>query len=64
MKVFPNNFVNNFVKLLYSHVKRNNNRVAHNLTSNALCIPDVQIWMEDVPSHIGSILLLDVVALH
>ena len=65
MKVFSNNFVNNFVKLLYSHVNKNNNRIAHSsLTSNALCIPDVQIWMEDVPSHIGSILLLDVVALH
>ena len=64
MKVFSNNFVNNFVKLLYSHVNKNNDRVAHSLASNALYIPDVQICMEDVPSHIDSILLLDVVTLH
>ena len=38
--------------LLYSHIKRNN---------NALYIPDFQVWMEDVPSHIASILQLDVV---
>ncbi|KAL0000208.1 hypothetical protein SO802_019810 [Lithocarpus litseifolius] len=61
VKVFPNNFV----KLLYSHVMRNDNMVAHHsLARNALCIPDVQVWMEDVPSHIFSILLLDVVELH
>nr|POE70665.1 hypothetical protein CFP56_45772 [Quercus suber] len=47
--------------LLYSHIKRNNNRIAHSLTKNALCIPDFQVWMEDVTSHIGSILQLNVV---
>ena len=47
--------------LLYSHFKRNDNEVAHSLAKNALCIPDFQVWMEDVPSHIGSILQLDVV---
>ena len=57
-------FSNNFVKLLYSHIKRNDNRVAHSLAKNALCILDFQVWMEDVPSHIVSILQLDVVELH
>ena len=57
-------FSNNFVKFLYSHVKKNDNRVAHNLAKNALCILDFQVWMEDVPSHIVSILQLDVVELH
>ena len=47
--------------LLYSHFKRNDNEVAHSLAKNALCIPDFQVWMEDVPSHIGSNLQLDVV---
>ena len=47
--------------LLYSHSKRNDNGVAHSLAKNALCIPDFQVWMEDVSSHIGSILQLDVV---
>ena len=46
---------------LYSHSKRNDNGVAHSLAKNALCIPDFQVWMEDVSSHIGSILQLDVV---
>ena len=55
---------NNFVRLLYSHVKRNGNRVAHSLDRNALCIPDFQIWMEDIPSHIVLILQFDVAELH
>ena len=47
--------------LLYSHIKRNDIGVAYSLAKNALCIPDFQVWVEDVPSHIGSILQLDVV---
>ena len=47
--------------LLYSHIKRNDNEVIHSLAKNALCIPNFQVWMEDVPSHIGSILQLKVV---
>ena len=50
-----------FEQLVYSHVKRNDNRVAHSLAKNAFCIPDSQIWMEDVPSQITSILDLDVI---
>ena len=52
---------NSFEQLLYSHVKRNDNRIAHSLAKNALRIPDFQVWMEDVPSHIVSILDLDVI---
>nr|XP_023923041.1 uncharacterized protein LOC112034451 [Quercus suber] len=48
-----------FEQLVYSHVKRNGNSVAHSLAKNALRIPDSQVWMEDVPSHITSILDLD-----
>ena len=29
-----------FEQLVYSHVKRNDNRVAHSLAKNAFCIPD------------------------
>ena len=50
---------NSFERLLYSHVKRNGNIVAHSLAKNALCIIDFQVWMEEVPSHIVSILDLD-----
>ena len=49
-----------FERLLYSPVKRNDNRVAHSLAKNALRILDLQVWMEDIPSHIISILDLDV----
>lgn len=57
-------FANNYVRLLYSHIKRNGNRVAHSLAKNVLHIPNFQVWMEDVSSHIVSILQLDVVDLH
>ena len=57
-------FANNFVRLLYSHIKRNDNGVAHSLAKNALCIPNFQVWMENVPPHIVSILQLDVVEFH
>ena len=55
---------NSYVRLLYSHVKRNDNMAAHSLVKNALCIPNFQIWMEDIPSHIVLILQLDVAELH
>ena len=50
-----------FERLVYSHVKRNGNRVAHSLAKNALCIPNFQVWMEDVSSHITLIFDLDVI---
>ena len=55
---------NNFVRLLYSHIKRNGNSVAHSLVKHVLHILDFQVWMEDVPSHIVSILQLDIVELN
>ena len=36
-------FANNYVRLLYSHIKRNGNRLAHSLMKNALRIPDFQV---------------------
>ena len=50
-----------FERLMYSHVKRNGNRVAHSLAKNALRIPNFQVWMEDVSSHITLIFDLDVI---
>ena len=32
-----------FRRLLYSHVKRNGNSVAHNLAKHAIRIPDFQV---------------------
>ena len=50
-----------FERLVYSHVKRNGNRVTHSLAKNALRIPNFQVWMKDVSSHITLILDLDVI---
>ena len=57
-------FANSFVRLLYSHIKRNNNGVAHSLAKNVLYIPDFQVWIEDVLPHIVLILQLDVIEFH
>ena len=43
-----------FNQLLYSHVKREGNKVAHKLAKHALCISDFLVWMEDVPPPIRS----------
>ena len=57
-------YANHFRRVLYSHVKRNDNSVAHNLAKHAISIPDFQVWMEDVRSHIVSFLHSDVTHLH
>ena len=43
-----------FNQLLYSHVKREGNKVAHKLAKHALCISDFLVWIEDVPPPIRS----------
>ena len=55
--------LNHFQRVLYSHVKRNGNSVAHSLAKHAISILDLQEW-EDVPSHIISFLYLDVTHFH
>ena len=44
-----------FNQLLYSHVKRKGNKVAHKLAKHAFCISDFLVWMEDVPPPICSV---------
>ena len=39
-----------FSRLFYSHVKREDNKVAHYLAKLIVNYPDNVIWMEDVPS--------------
>ena len=56
-------FANNFARFLYSHIKRNGNSVAHSLAKHTIRIPDFQVWVENVPLHIVSILQSDVVDL-
>ena len=50
-----------FNQLLYYHVKREGNKVAHKLARHALCISDFSVWMEDVPPPIHSVVLDDIV---
>lgn len=43
-----------FSELLYSHTRRDDNRVAHGLglAKFAMNLSECNVWMEDVPSHI------------
>ena len=50
-----------FNQLLYSHIKREGNKVAYKLARHALCISDFSVWMEDVPPPICSIVQDDIV---
>ncbi|XP_065630298.1 uncharacterized protein LOC136067864 [Quercus suber] len=57
-------YSSHFQRVLYSHVKRNSNRVAHNLVRHAISILNFQVWIEDVHSHIVSVLHSDITHLH
>ena len=47
----------NFIS--FSYVCSLNNSVAHNLTKYARHVSGYLVWMEDVPPHLYSILLID-----
>ena len=49
-----------FNQLHYSHVKKEINKVAHNLTQHALCISNFVVWMEDVPPPLLLVVLVDI----
>ena len=53
-----------FNQLLYSHVKREGNKVAHKLAKHALCISNFLVWMEDVPPPIRSFVQDDIDGFH
>ena len=50
-----------FNQLLYSHVKREGNKVVHKLARHPFCISDFSMWMEDVPPPIRSVVQDDIV---
>ena len=50
-----------FTQICYSHVKKEDNKVAHNLARYALCISDFVAWMKEVPRHFLSVFQADVV---
>ena len=52
-------FENIFSRLFYSHVKREDNKVAHYLAKLIVNYPDNVIWMEDVPQLVFSFVQVD-----
>ena len=48
-----------FNQLLYSHVKREGNKVAHSLARYSIYISDFLVWMETVPPPLVSLVLAD-----
>ena len=52
-----------FVCFIVSHVKRQGNSVAHNLTRHARHVSDLKVWMEGVPLHLNAIIVADLASL-
>ena len=52
-----------FEKLLYSHVTRDCNSVAHNLAKHALNIQDLLVWMEEISPQVFHVLQADLAGL-
>ena len=48
-----------FTQLRYSYVKREDNKIAHNLARFAVNIPGFFVWMNDVPLQFISVLQTD-----
>ena len=49
-----------FNQLLYSHVKRKGNIVAHHLARHSISIFDFSVWVETVPPPFVSLALIDI----
>ena len=52
-----------FTKLLYSHTKREGNKLAHSLARHAINVNDYVVWMKDVPPHLFSLFQADLAKL-
>ena len=52
-----------FEELHYSHVKRDCNVLAHNLARHTAGIPDLLVWMEDIPPQFHDVLQADLLCL-
>ena len=46
-----------FNQLFYSHIKREGNKVVHNLARHSISIFDFSVWVEIVPSPFVSLVL-------
>ena len=52
-----------FTKLLYSHTKRNGNKLAQSLAQHSINVDDYVVWMKDIPSLLLSIVQVDIAKL-
>ena len=48
-------FSSHYAKLLYSHCRRDGNRLAHNLTRYPINVSSYVVWMEGVPNPLFNI---------
>ena len=49
-----------FTQLLYSHTKKECNKVAHSLTRYVITSLECVVWMEDVLSQLSSVIQVDI----
>ena len=49
-----------FTQLLYSHTKKECNKVAHSLTRYVITSSECVVWMEDVLSQLSSVIQVDI----
>ena len=52
-----------FTKLLYSHTKRNGNKLVHSLAQHSINVDDYIVWMKDVSPPLLFIVQTDIVKL-
>ena len=53
-------FSASYTKLLYSHCRRDDNKLAHSLVRFSIYVPNYLAWMEEVPHTLLSVAEQDV----
>ena len=53
-----------FTKLLYSHTKKDGNKLSHNLVRHSINVNDYVAWMEDIPPPFFFIVQANITNLH
>ena len=53
-------FSNCYSKLLYSHCRREGNRLTHNLARYSIIVSNYVVWMEEVPNPLFTVVQQDV----
>ena len=53
-------FSRSITQLLYSHIMREGNNLAHSLVRHSINVLNYAVWMEDVPPFFNSIFYIDI----